>query len=43
MRQIESAVMEDQVVDLVLARARVSDRPATFKELTGFGEESERT
>jgi len=43
MRQIESAVMEDQVVDLVMARARVIDRPATFKELTGFGEESERT
>jgi trigger factor len=43
MRQIESAVMEDQVVDLVLARARVNERPSTFRELTGFGEESERS
>ncbi|MDB6044462.1 MAG: peptidyl-prolyl cis-trans isomerase [Gammaproteobacteria bacterium] len=39
MRQIESAVLEDQVVDWVLARASVTDRPMSFKELTGFGQE----
>ena len=37
MRQIESAVLEDQVVDWLLERARVSERPMTFAELTGFG------
>jgi trigger factor len=37
MRQLESAVLEDQVLDLVLTRARVSERPMSFKELTGFG------
>jgi len=36
-RQIESAVLEDQVVDWALAAARVTERPMTFKELTGFG------
>jgi trigger factor len=37
MRQIESAVLEDQVVEWVLAHARVTERPMTFAELTGFG------
>jgi trigger factor len=37
MRQIESAVLEDQVVDWVLASARVTERPMSFAELTGFG------
>jgi trigger factor len=41
MRQIESAVLEDQVVDWVLGRARITDRPMSFKELTGFGQTSE--
>ena len=40
MRQIESGVLEDQVVDWVVQRARVTDRPMTFKELTGFGQEA---
>ena len=35
--QIESAVLEDQVVDWALKAARVNERPMTFKELTGFG------
>jgi trigger factor len=39
MRQIESAVLEDQVVDFVVAHAQVKDRPMTFKELTGFGQD----
>jgi trigger factor len=37
MRQIESQVFEDQAVDWVLAGARISERPMSFKELTGFG------
>lgn len=37
MRQVESAVLEDQAVDAVLARARTTERPMSFKELTGFG------
>jgi len=39
MRQIESAVLEDQVLDWVLERARINERPMSFKELTGFGQE----
>jgi hypothetical protein len=30
-------VLEDQVVDWVLSQARVTERPMTFAELTGFG------
>jgi trigger factor len=37
MRQIESAVLEDQVVDWVVEHARVTNHPSTFKQLTGFG------
>jgi trigger factor len=38
MRQIESAVLEDQVVDFVVSKAKITDKPATFTELTGFGQ-----
>jgi trigger factor len=38
MRQIESSVLEDQVVDWVLGRAKITDRPVSFSELTGFGQ-----
>jgi trigger factor len=37
MRTIEAAVLEDQVVDWVLERARVTERSLSFSELTGFG------
>ena len=37
MRQLESAVLEDQVVDWALGSARIAERPMSFKELTGFG------
>ncbi len=37
MRQIESAALEDQVVDWLVERASVSERPMSFAELTGFG------
>jgi trigger factor len=38
MRQIESAALEDQVIDWVAARAKVQSKPATFSELTGFSQ-----
>ena len=36
MRQVESLAMEDQVVDWVLAHAKVQDNNSTFKELMNF-------
>ncbi len=36
-RQMEAAVLEDQVVDWVVERARISDEPTSFKELMNFG------
>lgn len=35
MAGIESSVLEDQVVDFVLAKAKVTDKATTFAELTG--------
>jgi trigger factor len=37
MRQVESMVLEDQVVDHLLERANVTEQPSTFKELMNFG------
>ncbi|NBU24824.1 MAG: trigger factor [Gammaproteobacteria bacterium] len=37
MRQLESATLEDQLIDWVLSQAKVTDKPASFSELTGFG------
>ncbi|MET0280927.1 MAG: trigger factor [Steroidobacteraceae bacterium] len=37
MRQIETAVMEDLAVEWVIGKARVTDLPTSFAELTGFG------
>jgi trigger factor len=39
MRQIETAAIEDQVVDWLLTKANITDKPMTFKEITGFGQE----
>jgi trigger factor len=36
-RQIESMVLEDQVVDWLLERAKIGEKPATFKEIMNFG------
>jgi trigger factor len=36
MRQVESLALEDQVVDWVLAHAKVHDRVSTFRELMNF-------
>ena len=37
MRQVESMVLEDQVVDYLLERAKVAEQPSSFKELMNFG------
>jgi trigger factor len=37
MRQVESLALEDQVVDWVLAHAKVHENASTFKELMNFG------
>jgi len=37
LRQVESLVLEDQAVDLLLEHASVTDREATFKEVMNFG------
>jgi len=36
MRQVESLALEDQVVDWILAHAKVHDKAASFKELMNF-------
>jgi trigger factor len=41
LRQVETAVMEDQVVDWVVANAQVRDQPTTFAELTGFASQGQ--
>ena len=38
MRQIESQVLETQAIEWVLGQAKVVDKPATFTELTQFGQ-----
>jgi trigger factor len=40
MEQIESAALEDQAIEWLLTQVKVTDKPATFRELTGFGENS---
>jgi len=36
-RQLESMVLEEQVVEWLLERANVTDQPSSFKELMNFG------
>jgi trigger factor len=36
-RQMESAVLEDQVIEWIAARAKVDEKPASFKEIMNFG------
>jgi trigger factor len=40
LRQVETAVLEDQVVDWVMDQARVTDTPVSFAELTGFNRQA---
>jgi trigger factor len=37
MRQIESAALEDQTVDWMLSQVKITERPSSFAEVTGFG------
>ncbi len=37
LRQVENLVLEDQVVDYLLERAKVTDQKTTFKEVMNFG------
>jgi trigger factor len=41
MAQLESAALEDQAIDWMLSQVRIEDKPADFRELTGFNEKSE--
>src|SRR5688572_25514008 len=36
-RQMESAVLEDQVIEWIAQKAQVSEKPASFKEIMNFG------
>jgi trigger factor len=36
-RQMEAAVLEDQVIDWLAQRAQVADKPSSFKEIMNFG------
>ena len=38
MRQIESAVLEDQAIDAIVEKASVTEQASSFRELTGFGQ-----
>jgi trigger factor len=38
MRQIETSVLEDQAIDAIVEKATVTEQPASFRELTGFGQ-----
>jgi trigger factor len=37
LRQIENSVLEDQAVDHLLERAKVTEQPASFREIMNFG------
>ncbi|HEX3836949.1 MAG TPA: trigger factor [Steroidobacteraceae bacterium] len=41
MRQIESAVLEDQAIDAIVEKANLTEQPASFRELTGFGQNAD--
>jgi trigger factor len=37
MRSLESATLEDQAVDWMLGQVKITERPSSFQEVTGFG------
>jgi len=39
LRQLQMMVLEDQVVDHIVAAAKVTEQPATFKDIMNFGAE----
>ncbi len=42
MHQVEMLVLEDQVVDWLVTRAKVTERPQTFKQVMNFGAEEQK-
>jgi trigger factor len=40
MAQLESAALEDQAIDWMLAQVKISDKVADFRELTGFNDKA---
>jgi trigger factor len=40
MREIESGALEDQLIDWITTRAKVSSKAATFSDITGFSQTS---
>ena len=40
MEHIESAALEDQALDWALTQVKVQERPASFSEVTGFGQKT---
>lgn len=38
MRQLESAALEDQTIDWMLSQVKITERPSSFGEVTGFGQ-----
>jgi trigger factor len=40
LRQVETSVLEDQVVDWVVSHAQVRDLPTSFADLTGFSQQA---
>ncbi|HEX4049598.1 MAG TPA: trigger factor [Steroidobacteraceae bacterium] len=37
MRSLESATLEEQAVDWMLGQVKITERPSSFQEITGFG------
>jgi trigger factor len=43
MRQIETSVLEDQAIDAIVEKASITEQAASFRELTGFGQNDATT
>jgi trigger factor len=37
LRQMEAGVLEDQVVEWLVERAKITEKPSSFKEIMNFG------
>jgi trigger factor len=42
MRQLESVALEDQTIDWMLSQVKITERPSSFSEVTGFGQTGQR-
>lgn len=38
MRSLESSTLEDQAIDWMLGQVKITERPSSFREVTGFGQ-----